>query len=363
MSQKAPLTLYATRPGTSGYGKVAAGILKGLGGEGYAVRFRPFKEISAEASSPAAPHEATEDDGAITLCLAPPYAFAAGRGRYRIGYTSHETTELPESWPPLLNRMDEIWVFSTFNERAFRASGVRAPIKVIPPGVNSDEFHPGKGEGLMELYGAFVFLSVGSFHHYKGLDVLIRAYLEEFRASDEVCLILKSYRYFNSPGCDPFLHAEKAVSEKGPGAPPLVVIDGPFRESLASLYRSADCYVSTSRGEGFCLPLLEAMACGIPVISSSFGGPGDYLTAETSYLADYRLVDVAPNDHPFHTRGQWAEVDLDHVKHLMRHVYEHRDEARSRAEKALDKVKRDHSAGRWAAAMASRLRSIEKRII
>ncbi len=48
-----------------------------------------------------------------------------------------------------------------------------------------------------------------------------------------------------------------------PGAPELILLDDevPY-DRLPSLYRAADVLVQPYRGEGFCLPALEALACG-----------------------------------------------------------------------------------------------------
>jgi len=50
----------------------------------------------------------------------------------------------------------------------------------------------------------------------------------------------------------------------------------PSRKELASLYKGADIFLSTARSEGFCLPALEAMASGCPVILTNSGGITEY---------------------------------------------------------------------------------------
>src|SRR5207247_1086784 len=61
--------------------------------------------------------------------------------------------------------------------------------------------------------------------------------------------------------------------------------------ALAALYRSADCFVLPSRGEGWGMPLLEAMACGLPVIATDWSGPRDFLKEDWAYpLRVKRLV-------------------------------------------------------------------------
>ena len=45
-------------------------------------------------------------------------------------------------------------------------------------------------------------------------------------------------------------------------------------------YAAADLYVSPSREDSFGLPVLEAMACGLPVITSTFAGVAELITNE-----------------------------------------------------------------------------------
>lgn len=65
---------------------------------------------------------------------------------------------------------------------------------------------------------------------------------------------------------------------------PVEHIVKPERSALPDLYRRADVFVSTSWGEGFGLPPLEAMACGVPVALTDSGGVRDYARPEENCL-------------------------------------------------------------------------------
>jgi glycosyltransferase involved in cell wall biosynthesis len=53
---------------------------------------------------------------------------------------------------------------------------------------------------------------------------------------------------------------------------------------MAVLYRGADLLCLPSRGEGFGLPLLEAMACGTPVLTTAWSGPLDFVDETVGLL-------------------------------------------------------------------------------
>ena len=261
-------------------------------------------------------------------------AFSPIPGEYNIGFSMLETTGVPASWVEACNKMDEIWVPTPFNAWSFRRSGVVKPIRQVPLGlIDIHYFNPN-----IHAYPIddFTFLSVFEWGERKAPEVLIKSFNRAFRAEEPVVLICK---YVNS---DPGVVPEKIVKglDLDPNGGRIVFSENervPYYQ-IAQLYRSADCFVLPSRGEGWGMPILEAMGCGLPVIASYWSGQQYFMTDANSYPLQVSLT-PAKAKCPYYHGFKWAEPDAGHLQHLLRHVYENQQEARQKGNMAEKDVK------------------------
>lgn len=103
----------------------------------------------------------------------------------------------------------------------------------------------------------------------------------------------------------------------------------PYHQTGA-LFRSADCFVLASHGEGWGLPILEAMACGLPAIATDWSGPRDFMNETNAYPVQVERIVPAAVKNPVYSGFGWAEPSHEHLRQLMRYVFEHPDEARAK---------------------------------
>ena len=272
----------------------------------------------------------------VAFCQADAFGRVTGTAA-RVGWSMLEVTGLPQSWVDGCNSMDEVWVPSSFNVETFRTSGVRVPIRIMPLGVDIDYFHPGITGYRPST--RFTFLSVFEWGERKAPEVLLRAFAEEFKDTEDVLLLL------SVANRDPLVDIQQQIDDLGlETSAPIVVmpnarITGP---QMGSLYRSADCFVLPSRGEGWGMPVLEAMACGLPTIATRWSGPADFLHEGVGYpLEPARLV-RAEARCPYYAGFEWADPDIDQLRSLMRTVFENQDAARAKGLAAAAEV-----ASRW----------------
>ena len=280
--------------------------------------------------------------------------FHKNSGRYRVGYTMLETDGLPDEWVRQANQMDEIWAPSQFNAATFRSSGVARPIYVVPLGVDPNYFHPGIAARRMSQ--RYTFLSVFEWGERKAPELLLRAYHAAFGPRDDVLLVLKV------DNRDPDVNVAQQIAALGLPAdgPPVALLlnhDLPAYQ-LGGLYRGADCFVLPTRGEGWGMPILEAMACGLPAIATDWSAPTEFMRPEISYPLRVRGLVPAVARNPYYAGFSWADPDFDHLVHLLRYVYDQRDEARAVGARAAAAVARDWTWERAPALISARLEAL-----
>ncbi|HEX3802954.1 MAG TPA: glycosyltransferase [Solirubrobacteraceae bacterium] len=226
---------------------------------------------------------------------------------------------VPRQWlPQITQNVDELWVPSDFVRSMYVDSGI-APqrVHVIPNGVDLDIFRP--SEAPRAESAATRFLYVGGIAQRKGIDLLLEGWDRAFADRDDVLLVIKAAMAGGAYGGPNQALRQRAAAERRPRID--LIEDDLDTAQLAELYRSCDVFVLPYRGEGFAMPVLEAMASGLPVIVTA-GGPTDEFCPEA---AGWRirsgrketpvaaLGDLTPDGTPW-----MLEPELDHLVELLR---------------------------------------------
>jgi glycosyltransferase involved in cell wall biosynthesis len=282
-------------------------------------------------------------------------------GRVNISRTMFETDRIPAVWIEHLHRVNEIWVPCIFNLETFACSGVpRNKLRVVHGGVDSNIFHPAAPPLDLGEKKGFTFLSFFIWTDHKGWDLLLTAYFTEFKPEEDVMLLIKTAKIQNTPGTieeqyqafrDRFAARQKALPE-------VRILNEIIPDYwLPGLYTYCDAFVLPSRNEAWGRPYMEAMACGLPVIGTGWGGNLEFMNNENSYLIEIEgLEDVPDNaENAIYKGHKWSKPSVDHLRQLMRYVYEHRQEARARGAKARADISQHWTWDHAACAIANEL--------
>jgi glycosyltransferase involved in cell wall biosynthesis len=171
----------------------------------------------------------------------------------------------------------------------------------------------------------------------------LQAYGDAFMPDDDVTLVVKDLGSRSFYSHNTRLGDVQQFAARNSAPHTLVVTEEMDDAALAALYRGADVFVLPYRGEGFGMPLIEAMACGKPIITTGKGPAAEFCSAEEGYLLPAREVPVpepAPPLGQLSREWTWFEPDAAVLAQTMRHVYEHRDEAAARGQKAAAAIQR-----------------------
>jgi glycosyltransferase involved in cell wall biosynthesis len=227
--------------------------------------------------------------------------------------TMWESNLLPEPFRESLDVFDTIVVPSQQNQELF--SRYHNNVKYVPLGIDPTEWFPVERPKLDPEY--FTFLISGGGYR-KGSDLVIKAFRKVFDG-----------RVPDGPRPRLFLHSAKR--DETPKDDRIELITGkldPYEER--ALYAMCHVYVQPSRGEGFGLRPLQAMAQGMPTIATNAHGHaafGDLIT----YPLGWTLDETPPQAFHHGPAGSWWEPDFDELCEAMEDAYLNYDKAVFRA--------------------------------
>ena len=312
---------YALFSGESGFSQASRGLLDqaGLGNEGI-----DTIRISVDQNGPSQPNpgqaiplslsDRIEHDVAIVDV---PAGWLAGinpaaRARHRIARTTFEATPLPLQLQNTVGSFDEVWCFSHYDAEILIQSGVESgAVFIIPPGIAIP--HPETILGLRQSISreTFRFLSVFNFEPRKNPEALIKAFSSVASEISGVELILKL------GGINAEMFETWLTNVLEPTRLPQIrnrihVIAGTLpRENLLALYLQSDAFVLPTRGEGYGLPFLEALAYGLPTICPDIGGHREFCNESNSLLvSSYEAPALASAGAEVFRESFWREVDV-----------------------------------------------------
>lgn len=194
--------------------------------------------------------------------------FAPMAGATNIALPAHEWSRYPAAWGERLNRFDQIWVTSHHVATTLARSGVTVKAETLPPGLVDEEHIPAPP---WEPGRPYSFYAVGEAHFRKGFHLLMEGFVRAFPQEGAATLTIKTL-----PPCD-WVSPRDDIR---------IVSRFLSDEELAQMVRKADACVTATLGEGLDLPIAEAVALGIPVTASFWGG-------HTSILCDGGFTPMA----------------------------------------------------------------------
>lgn len=189
------------------------------------------------------------------------------------------------------NSLDGMVVPSRPMMEVLRGYGVTTHAEVIPTGLEPESFVPGNGDDFRRKYGIAqdrpMLLFVGRVAHEKNIGFLLRVVDRVRKDIPEVLLLIA--------GEGPAREGLEHEADKLGLAENVMFIGYLDRHTeLNSCYHSADIFVFSSRTETQGLVLLEAMAQGVPVVSTAEMGTRDVLREGAgAWIAKEELTDFS----------------------------------------------------------------------
>lgn len=299
-----------------------ADMLKALGHELQIANFDDYRTGFEYAFTPYDPTGAWEPDLIFNACNPVGFRHAIYP---QVCSTAWETDRLPERMGVPLRTQQRVIVQSSFNVPAFLQW--HSDVRVVPLPVDTNIFKP--VEQSFDDFDGFTFVTNGKWEYRKNFANLIKTFGKVFEGNEKVRLLVKTHG-FNVPE-EEILHM---INEYRGNSRVLFNPNNVTDEYMSQLYNSSDVFVLATRGEGFGIPFLEAMACGLPVVAPDLGGHTDFVNSQNAFLVHSELKKVMPHS-VYDASMKMVEPDPKSLAAQMRYAYENQSEVKKKSAAAL----------------------------
>ncbi len=257
-------------------------------------------------------------------------------GNPMIGYPVFETNLIDEQSKSLLNQLDYIFVTSRWAKDILLSNHIKEPnsIFIIREGVDTNKYSI-----TIQKHTAtniFTFIHVGKHEERKNTNLIISAFIKAFR-NKEANLIMHSYNPFSRTITDfdfsNIVHNREQIGNNTnvyTFGKCKIIFSFPTKDNLNSLYNSANIGIFPSKAEGWNLPLIEALTCGVPSIATFNTGMTEYLEYLKDDMNDLIIYDmeeeIANDGKWFHgNKGSWYTITEKQLIDKMLYAYNNYD--------------------------------------
>lgn len=295
----------------------------------------------------------------VTIQLQLPNEWNPFLGNFNVGVTAGvETDKCNPAWIECINRMDMVVVPSEFTKQTFLNTGeVTVPLIVIPEAF-PEAFASEPTKLDLGLKTKFNFLIVGQLtgnnteNDRKNLPYTIKWFADTFADCPDVGVVIKT-----NSGAQTQLDKRnvtgifsKLVGEiSKPNGPTFYLLHGHMTdEEMHGLYTHPDikALATFTHGEGYGLPILEAAACGLPVIATNWSGHLEFLKHGRFIGVDSKVETIPASrvdNQIFVPEAKWANPIESDVKHRLKKFYNGTSIPKQWATELATKVKEHYS--------------------
>jgi glycosyltransferase involved in cell wall biosynthesis len=231
-----------------------------------------------------------------------------------IQWVVFESTRVPPHIMSTMLTADVVWVPSVWGKGVLMENGLNGiHCDVVPEGVDSGQWHPWNPPYDA---GIFRYLLTGKYEQRKSITETIDAWAQAFGNDPTAELSIKTNHFENHE-----LKKQQIVEHINRlNLKNVNVWYGAVPEhELATLYHRSNVFVLPTKGEGWGLPLIEAAASGLPIITTMWSGHTEFLNcmADSVVQVDFDMVPIDCPEYTFYyptddnNWGEWAQPKLD----------------------------------------------------